>query len=134
MFWFELGLFAILLFLSAFFSGSETALFSLQDKTLKKLKEETSSPQRAIFQLLQKPRRLLVTILTGNTVVNIALASLSALIATDLAREYQVNKLFTLLVEVMLVTVIILFFGEITPKVIAVRNALEFSKKVILPP
>ena len=62
----------ILLLLSAYFSASETAFFSLGKLHLKKIESETGKASRRIIRLLKKPQELLITILLGNTVVNVA--------------------------------------------------------------
>jgi len=63
--------FITLIFLSAFFSGSEAAYFSLSKEMVDGLKESTSHKSKRIVNLLKKPRHLLITILVGNTIVNV---------------------------------------------------------------
>ena len=75
----------ILLLLSAFFSGSETALFSLSKLHIKKLEKANSNSAKRIFKLLSKTRQLLITVLVGNTLVNILSTTIATLIAIDLA-------------------------------------------------
>ncbi|MBT3629711.1 MAG: DUF21 domain-containing protein, partial [Candidatus Marinimicrobia bacterium] len=77
--------FFVLLGVSAFFSGSETALFNLKRNDLEKLKHDLAPSSRLIVRLLATPKRLLITILTGNTIVNVALASMAALITAEIA-------------------------------------------------
>jgi len=81
----------VLLAFSAFFSGSETALFSLSRIYLKKLENTGGSSARRILNLLKRPRQLLITLLLGNTFVNMAISSFGALIAIQVSRYYGIN-------------------------------------------
>ena len=74
----QIVFFVVLLGMSAFFSGSETALFNLKRNDVEKLKHDLAPSSRLIVRLLSTPKRLLITILTGNTIVNVALASMAA--------------------------------------------------------
>ena len=76
----------ILLILSAFFSGTETAYFHIR-----KHRKETPKNVKSI---LESPQRLLVSLLTGNTIVNVALASLAAYIAANIAYKYELRVSF----------------------------------------
>ena len=133
--------------LSAFFSGSETAFFSLSKIQLKKLENHPSTSNRRTLRLLRRPRMLLITILLGNTVVNIAAASLGALITLDVGRvlfpgDAHLQELL-LLPQIVLMTVLLLIIGEITPKLVAYAHAegiasftgffLEILKYVLWP-
>ncbi len=115
----------ILLLLSGFFSGTETAMFNL--------KTHRDEVHNDIRKMLQNPRRLLVSLLTGNTIVNVLMASIAALLVTELADHYQLPKFFIILSEVVVVTFIVLVFGEIVPKIIAIRKSQEFVRTVRLP-
>ncbi len=129
----EIIIFFALLIFSSFFSGSETALFSLKEQDLARIKEESDHADRRVINLLEKPKRLLVTILTGNTVVNVAMGVIAAVLATIIATEYQVNEVLVVTVQVVLVTVIILLFGEITPKILAVTHSERMSRVISFP-
>ncbi|MBL7073935.1 HlyC/CorC family transporter [candidate division KSB1 bacterium] len=131
--WTEFALLILLLVLSAFFSGSETALFSLSEPLLQGMKEEKKRSSSLILKLLGKPRRLLITILTGNTIVNIAIASLAALMAADLSHRYHFSRGWAIFFEVVVVTFIILILSEITPKTVAIKNPQGFSRRVVYP-
>lgn len=123
-----------LLILSAFFSSSETALFSLSRIYLKKLENTTGAGGRRVLKLLSKPRRLLITLLLGNTFVNIALSSLATLWAIDIASKVQVFSLsWMITIQVVLVTILILVFGEIIPKLVALATADKLSVFLSLP-
>jgi len=118
----------IFLILSAFFSGSETALFSLNKLQLKKMqKEENDSRVNSIVKLLDDPQRTLITILTGNMFVNISSSSL----ATYLAIKFFGNVGLGIASGTMIF--FILVFGEIVPKSLAITNAEVIAKKVARP-
>jgi CBS domain containing-hemolysin-like protein len=123
----------VLLALSAFFSGSETALFSLSRIYLKKLENAEGSSAKRILNLLKKPRQLLITLLLGNTFVNMAISSFGALIAIRLSRTYGISTSAAITAQVVITTLIILFFGEIIPKLTALSAADVFSRMISLP-
>lgn len=108
-----LGLLAFLIICSAFFSSSETGLLSLNRYRLRHLNREGHKGARRASNLLAKPDRLLGTILVGNNVVNIMAASIATVIAVDMWGDAGVVIATTML------TVILLIFGEITPKTFA---------------
>ena len=120
----EILLFLILLVLSALFSGAEAAYFSLK---------RTSDSDRETLVLLENPRRLLITLLTGNTIANTAMAILAALITADIAVKLNVNVALLMSVETVVITLTILLLSEITPKIMAIRNSEQFAKTVSLP-
>lgn len=120
-------IFVVLLILSALFSGSETALFAAKRDSLKALK--TLKAKRTLF-LLDRSQRLLITILIGNTLVNIAISTVSALLTFQLAHSYGWNHVLTGFMEVIVITTVILIFGEIVPKTIALRNPKKVSMNV----
>ncbi|MBC8384605.1 MAG: DUF21 domain-containing protein, partial [Candidatus Cloacimonetes bacterium] len=114
----------ILLIFSAFFSGSETAFFSLSKIQLKKLKKSDTKSSKRIFRLLRNPKELLIIILLGNTLVNVIASSIAALIAINLFPDSAGIPIF---VEIVIMTLLLLVFGEITPKLIAFSSPERFS-------
>lgn len=122
----------ILIILSALFSGSEVALFSLDKKKLFD-KEKKTLLINYINSLLDFPRRLLVTILLGNTIVNVAASIIAVAIAFDISTAYQISLELALLIQIVVLTLLILLFGEITPKVFASKFPLRFAKIIALP-
>ena len=100
-FWYKIIALVLLMLLSAFFSGSETAYFSLKESRLKALSKEGGKRSRRLLKLLKEPRKLLLTILTGNTIVNVAIASLAALLAIDVAIATGIDKGIAVLIEVI---------------------------------
>ena len=122
-------IFVALLIASAFFSGSETAFFSLTPAQLERFKNSPSRAEQRVSQLLNTPRQLLITIVLGNTMVNITIASLAAILTTRLSRILEFNENLVVLLDVLVVTFVILILSEILPKVIAVRNPESFSRR-----
>ena len=125
------GVIALLSFiiLSAFFSTSETALFSLNKLQLKKIQKEEENNWRikSIIKLLDDPQRTLISILIGNMFVNITASSL----ATYLAIKLIGNMGIGIASGIMIFTILV--FGEIVPKSLAVVNAENISKRVAKP-
>ncbi len=130
--WGSLIAFLILLILSAFFSGSETAFFSLSRAEVESLRKK-SGGKGTLAKLLEKPKRLLITILTGNTIVNIAAASLAAIFVHNICQRVNFPETLGLILEIVVVSFLILLLGEITPKFIAVKNAQMVSQRVSTP-
>lgn len=125
-----------LLISSALISGTEVAFFSLSQTDLNELSNE-SKGANVIVTLLERPRKLLATILITNNFINILIVLLFASLAETLfgGFDYELNLyLFVVpirfLIEIVLVTFLILLFGEVLPKVYASRNALRFSKSM----
>ncbi len=121
------------LVMSAFFSGSEVALFSLSKKQIHILKEENSLLSNYIINLLENPRRLLVTILLGNTIFNVFATILSVSIALHFAEKYNYSKELVITIQIVCLTIFILVIGEITPKLFASKSPVTFSKFVAFP-
>jgi len=115
--------FAVFLILSAFFSASETAFFSINNIILKQLSEEKSKSAKRVVRLLSQPRRLLIAILIGNTLVNVSAASLAAILTTKVSLQAGYDQKIAFIINIVVVTFLILVFSEITPKTIAVKNA-----------
>jgi CBS domain containing-hemolysin-like protein len=125
----RVGLQVALLFASAFFSGSETALFSLSRLELQQLRR-TRHPKFGVLQaLLEQPRLLIISILTGNEIINVAAAVNMAGILVALFGA-EIGGALNVLVMVPL----LLLFGEITPKTIAISNPVKVSTQIIAMP
>ncbi len=122
------GIFALLI-ASGFFSGSETAYFSLRKWRVERLK---ASGKRGIFvsELLSNPRGLIAAILIGNETVNIAASNLAAIIRRDYFSIYGTAGIMTALI---MMTLLIFFIGEVTPKVIAIYNSERWALKTSVP-
>ncbi|MCF8240285.1 MAG: hemolysin family protein [Melioribacteraceae bacterium] len=124
---------AALLILSGFFSGSEVALFSLDKKKIKILKKEKGILAQYITNLLEFPRRLLVTILLGNTVINVGASIIGVLIALKLAPILNISVELALTIEIIILTILIILIAELTPKIWASKQPLKFAKLVAIP-
>ncbi len=124
----QLVLFVLLLGCSAFFSGSEVALFSLNQIQLDQMVKENHPRLALIRHLLKDPRVLISTILIGNELVNVAASNISA---TLLIQFFGSEEKWWVNILVMLP--ILLLFGEITPKTIAVRNSIVVAGLVSRP-
>ncbi|MEW5900300.1 MAG: hemolysin family protein [Acidobacteriota bacterium] len=122
-------LFVLFLLLSAFFSGSETALLSSNPYTLDLLEQKGSRSARLIKRMLARIDQLLATILIGNTMVNIAAASVATLFFLSIIPDR--NK--AALVATLITTLFILVFGEINPKTFAAYYPLKFSRLIVQP-
>lgn len=120
-------IFVLLLAVSAFFSGAEAAFFSLKKSSLARKKGTEQ-----IIELLNRPRRLLITLLTGNTIVNTVMAFFAAIITADIALKAGVNVPLLVAVETVVLTVVILLVSEITPKIFAIKNSEEVSRRISL--
>ena len=122
----------LLLVTSGLISGAEVAFFSLTKDQLESEEEKKSRQIEVIQKMLDKPKRLLATILITNNFINIAIVLLFANLGEELFSQIE-NPLLVLLIEIGLITFLILFFGEILPKIYANRNALSFSKTMAFP-
>ncbi|MDH3241948.1 MAG: hemolysin family protein [Alphaproteobacteria bacterium] len=119
----------LLLCVSAFFSGSETALFSLSRVDLRQFRRQRDPQAETIHHLLDHPRRLIISILCGNELVNIAAA---ANLTVILAALYGVEEAAWVTICVMVP--LILLVGEVTPKTISVSNPSYVSSRIVAAP
>jgi len=126
-----LGLFTIVILmgLSAFFSSSEIAMFSLASHRVENLAEEGGRAGRTLEELKDDPHRLLVTILVGNNLVNIAMSSL----ATGLLAYFGFSQGASVAVATFLITALVLLFGESAPKSYAVENTESWALHISRP-
>lgn len=116
----------ILLMCSALMSGSEVAFFSLGPGDINKVKSMKGKRSLALLKLYNMPQRLLGTILVGNNVVNIAIVLLAAFLSNRLF-DFSEKPILGFIIQVVVITFLILFFGEIMPKVYATRNHLSLA-------
>jgi len=120
-------LLAFLLLGSALISGAEVAFFSLTPSLVDEQKEKYPKKIQKIENLLQKPKRLLATILVANNFINIAVVLLFASLGDILFGGIS-NELVRLSIEIGMITFFILLFGEILPKIYANKNSMLFSR------
>jgi CBS domain containing-hemolysin-like protein len=116
-----------LLMLSAFFSGSEIAFSSVNDSKLRQMVKNNNQKASAALHVHQNFDAALTTILIGNNLVNIAASSISTLIIINLVGDSGV------FFSTVLMTVFILIFGEITPKLVAKKYSIEFTLNAAYP-
>ena len=117
----------ILLILSGFFSASETALMALSKIRVRHMVDEGVKGAKLVEKLTNDPNRLLGGILIGNNIVNIGASSLATIIATDLFGSAGAG------IATGLMTILVLIFGEITPKSLAKQNTEKVSLFVSKP-
>jgi len=130
---YQVILLIVLLLLSAFFSGSEVAFFSIKKKNLEDEFKSSKLIYRYASNLIAFPKRLLISILVGNTVVNVAASIISVSIALEIAHIYRVKVNVILTVQIILITFIILLFGELLPKVFASKHPHLTIRLIAIP-
>lgn len=119
----SLALGVLLLCVSAYVSSSETAFFSLSPQDLETLKEGTGKRDALALRLLESPQRLLATILITNNFVNIVITLLLAYFTSSIF-NFGASPVLEFVVQTVLITFLLLLFGEITPKVYATVQPL----------
>jgi len=117
----------LLLFCSAIISASEVAFFSLDPQTLNELDESEIKADRNLLRLLKNPQRLLATILIGNNFANVAVILLLTHFTTTIL-NFESAPFLGFIFQAIIITFLLLLFGEITPKV----YATQFAKKTAL--
>ena len=133
----ELILLSILLLLSGFFSSAETALFSISQTRARHLAKEENRAHQLIKRMKDDPHKLLTTILIGNNVVNIAASAIATSLTINMFADHTFSNHTVSHYAVWLVTVVmtflILVFGEVIPKSFATRNNILVAKLTIFP-
>ncbi len=132
----------ILLLLSAMVSGAEAAFFSLSPGEFERIHNSKSARDQTINRLLGIPDKLLATILVSNNLLNIGVIVISAYVSSSLF-DFSNAEVLGFIIEVVVITLIIVFFGEILPKIYAIRYAgrvarlmaqpLELAEKIFRP-
>lgn len=134
--WFFLiGSGLLLIFLvacSAFFSAAENALFSLSQTQLETLRKNETPSNRAVIRLLGHPKKLLATILTANNFANIAFVIVSSMLL-DAIFDLKGNKNLDFIIKVVVVTMLLLLFGEVIPKVYTMRRNMAIARLMAIP-
>lgn len=124
-------LFFALLLVSMFFSSAETAMFSIGKLARARLRRSETRTDRTIAKLLSRPHDLLVTVLLGNELTNIALSIVGATITSRLLSDLSVAS--QALLSAAMVVPLLLVFGEITPKTVAANKAETLAGVVAYP-
>ncbi|MEE4311529.1 MAG: hemolysin family protein [candidate division KSB1 bacterium] len=122
--------------LSAFFSSSETAFFSLSNENRNRLRDKRNKNADRVLSLLVNPKDLLITLITGNMIVNMAATVVAIILAIELSRNVKGSVTFIIAISILVVSVVILILGELVPKLIAIKNsekiAVSFSFPVMI--
>jgi gliding motility-associated protein GldE len=121
-----------LLFCSALVSGAEVALFSLSQKDIDDTLQNHPSKGKIISELLEKPKKLLATLLVANNFINIGVVILFSYVGHNIFAAVS-SPVIKFILEVIVVTFLILLFGEVLPKVYASRNNIKFAKLIAYP-
>lgn len=120
----------LLLVISGLVSGSETAFFSLSPSDLELMRSRNEKKDHSILALLAKPRRLLSTILITNNFVNVGIVILSSFIINNMVSP-DINPFLIFLIQVVLVTSVLLIFGEIVPKILANKEPMMVAHLMV---
>lgn len=121
---------AVLIICSAFFSGMEAAVFSISKFRVKSLLFENIKGASSLFRIKEASGKTLPTLLLLNDLVNIGASSVAAIIISQILQRYHLNQLFFYIFEIIIMTFILLTLGEITPKVIFLKNAEFFGLRL----
>jgi len=126
-----IALFTLLL-ISGFISGAETAFFAISPVQLFELKESQKSRYKLVYDLLERPKRLLATLLITINFVNIAIVVLSSILIEQIF-DFRNHQTVGFMIQVVAVTFVIVLFCEVMPKVYATQNPLRSSLKSVYP-
>jgi len=129
---FGLLILIILLFFSAMISGSEIAYFSLSPSSIEKLKTDSTSNGILIGRHLKNTKLLLATILISNNFINVGIVILSTFLTANLF-NFGDAPILGFFIQVVVITALILLFGEIIPKIYATQKALSFASLMARP-
>ena len=122
-------LICFLLFLSFAIAGSEVAFFSLSYKDIQVLKTKRHIPLQRIVKLLEHPKKLLTSMLIANSFINICIILIANLLLDHFFVFDQITiPGFEFIIKIVVVTLLLLFFGEILPKVMATQNNIRFAQ------
>ena len=123
----------VLILLSALFSGSEVAYFSLNQEDKDRIKEKGDLSSKYIIRLLNHPKYLLSTLLIMNNLINVGIIILTSYLFMGFAIDFKANPVLSFLIEVIIITSILLLFGEVAPKVYATKKNKELASLMALP-
>jgi len=123
---------AVLLFGSALMSAAEVAYFSFRPEDIEKLKSDKNNQGKTALKLYNNPEKLLSTILVANNTINIAIVLLAAFISARMF-DFSSEPVIGFVVNVVVITFLLLFFGEVMPKVYASRNHLTVAMLMAVP-
>ena len=122
----------ILLIGSALVSASEVAYFSFRPEDIENLKTNRDKKSKAILKLYSNPEKLLSTVLVANNTINIAIVLLAAFLSSR-TFDFSLDPVLGFITNVVVITFLLLFFGEVMPKVYASRNQITMAKLMTYP-
>jgi putative hemolysin len=122
----------ILLIGSALVSASEVAYFSFRPEDIENLKTNRDKKSKAILKLYSNPEKLLSTVLVANNTINITIVLLAAFLSSR-TFDFSMNPVLGFITNVVVITFLLLFFGEVMPKVYASRNQITMAKLMAYP-
>ncbi|MHB1278389.1 MAG: gliding motility-associated protein GldE [Bacteroidia bacterium] len=128
-----LGGIVVLLVFSALFSASETAFFSLGPQAIKDIREKEDKVSESIIKLLYSHRKLLATVLIANNFVNVAIVFISTFLFQKSVLDFSDAPVLGFVLQAIAVTAILVFFGEVFPKVYATANKERITRLMALP-
>jgi len=128
----ELIVILLLLAASALVSGAEVAFFSLGPNERNQLNVKNSKAARRVLSLLVKPEDLLATLLVANNLVNMGIVILSTWVTATLL-TFSGYPVLKFIIQVVLITFVILLFGEVLPKIYATRHSVRLAKFLSIP-
>ena len=123
----------VLVVFSALLSGSEVAMFSISNKQRIELENQNYSSEKRVLVLLKEPKKLLATILIANNFINVSIVMASNFVFNNLFVEGSISNTMNFILQVIVITFLILLFGEVIPKVYANNHNLKFSKFMAIP-
>ncbi len=118
----------LLLIASAFFAGAEVAFFSISQSEKDQLKKSDTNSARIAQKLLEKPKELLATILVGKNLLNVAFVVLSTSILNKLLFVLELNQFLVYSLNIIVITLFLLFVGESFPKTLAFKNKAAYAR------
>jgi len=119
----------LLLLFSALISGSEVAFFSLNPAQLNELRSQKNAVNLRVIKLLSTPKKLLATILITNNFINVSIIIISTIITTGFF-SFETSPVIAFVIQVVVVTALILLFGEILPKMFAAHYSLKYARSI----
>ncbi len=122
----------VLLLISALVSGAEAAFFSMSPAEVMKMRNSKNSSDQATSRLLGIPDKLLATILVSNNLLNIGIIVIAAYFSSSLF-DFSQSEVLGFIMEVVVITLLIVFVGEILPKIYAIRYAAKFASFMAKP-
>ena len=123
----------VLVVFSALLSGSEVAMFSISNKQRIELENQNYGSDKRVLALLKEPKKLLATILIANNFINVSIVMASNFVFNNLFIEGSISNTMNFILQVIVITFLILLFGEVIPKVYANNHNLKFSKFMAIP-